>query len=110
MTDGYDLIIGQGDSSPPPLQKQLLDAAGNAPNLTGKTVTCTVQAQNGCGGVHSVTTLAAGDVIDAVGGFVQHQWVAVENAQPGLLLVSFNDGSVTYPVGRYFRVRVTRKL
>lgn len=100
-----DLFVVQGDLAPP-YQKQLLDQFGNAPDLTGKTVTCTVRPADQCGRGH--TTTAA--VLDAKGGYVQHVWVAPETAAPGLLLVSFNDGAVTYPSDGWYHVRVTPKL
>jgi hypothetical protein len=103
-----DAFIVQGDLDPP-LQVQLLAQDGSAPDLTGKTVTCIVRPANGCRGP-SKTTLASTDYLDRRGGFVQHAWVAPETQDPGLLLVSFNDGTVTYPADSWYLVRVTPRL
>lgn len=99
-----DQTIVQGDLNPP-FQIQL----PGGPDLTGKTLTCTVRPANGCGGANK-TTLAGSDVLDVKGGFVQHRWVAPETANAGLLLITFNDGSMTYPSDDYYRVQVTPKL
>jgi hypothetical protein len=99
-----DQTIVQGDLGPP-LQVQL----PGFPDLTDKTLTCLVKPANGCRGAHK-TTLAGSDVLDAKGGFVQHPWVSPETQDAGLLLVTFNDGTVTYPEDDYFRVQVTPKL
>lgn len=105
-----DQVIVQGTTSPP-LRVQLLGFEGKAPDLTGKTVTCTVQSSGQCGGGGATkSTLLASDVLDAKGGYVQHRWSVIETANAGLLLVTFNDGAVTYPADDYFRVQVTPKL
>ncbi len=101
--------VRQGDTAPP-AQVQLLGADGTAPDLTGKTVTCTVRPADGCGGASKTTLDPAQDYIDRKGAYVQHRWLATETARPGLLLVTFNDGMVTYPPGDFFRYQVTPKL
>lgn len=100
-----ELFVVQGDTAPS-FFKQLLDQNNAAPDLTGKTVTCTVKPEDGCR--RASTTTAT--VVDARGGYVRHDWVAAETQSPGLLLVSFNDGSVTYPADGWYHVRVTPKL
>lgn len=104
-----DQTIGQNDLAPA-FPVQLLNPDGKtAPDLTGKTMTCRVRPANGCRAAN-VTTLAGSDIIDAKGGYVQHRWVAPETQDPGTLLVTFSDGTVTYPEGRYYLVKVTPKL
>ncbi len=105
-----DHTLVQGDLAPA-FQKQLLNPDGKtAPDLTGKTLTCRVKPENGCRGVNVTTLDPTQDYIDRKAGFVQHRFVAPETDQPGILLVAFNDGSVTYPEDGWYTVKVTPKL
>lgn len=78
-----DAEIGQYDLLPA-FQRQLLNEDGTVPDLTGKTVVFKVRTPGCC--PRELETPAG--VLDAVGAFVQHDWMLAETLTPGILYVS----------------------
>ena len=105
-----DLIIRQGDTTPL-LQQTILDASGNAMNLTGATVTFTLRALTS----NQPVVNATAQILNAATGLVQYAWTASDTATPGLYMGEFHvtlsgGGTYTYPNDGYLDIWIEENL